>query len=172
MSDESWELTVEERRTLERALDTLLPPEGNFPAPSTCDVIDGFILLRVVGEGVDPVPYPGINSAGLKQILATLGAGEDMIETLQEFEADRPAEFLALWQLAVYGYYSRLEVIRAIQTDLACEYHGAPLPLGYAHVLTPWDASHPLEMPRQPVGTYIETDRVRPVDLSQLEVHE
>jgi hypothetical protein len=172
MAERSWELTASERRTLERVLDALLPPEGSFPAPSTSDVIDGFIMRRVVAEGVGPVPYPGIDSAGLKGILAMLGEGPDVVESLQRFDAERPADFLALWQLVVYGYYSRPEVIHAIQTDLACEYHGAPLPLGYAHVLTSWDASHPLEMPRQPVGSYIETDQVRRVDLSGLETHE
>lgn len=169
MADGVWELTAEERRTLEEALDALLPPEGSFPTPSECGVIDGFILRRVVSGTVDPGAFPSINAEDLKRILGALRGAEDMTGALEALEAGEPAQFLALWQLAVYGYYSRPEVVRAIQTDLGNEYHGAPLPHGYAHLLTPWDATHPLEMPRRPVGSYIPTDQVRRVDLSRLE---
>lgn len=169
MADGVWDLTAEERRTLEDALDTLLPSEGSFPAPSECGVIDGFIRQRVVSEEVDSGAFPSINAKNLKRILGTLQGAENMTEALRELESREPARFMALWQLAVYGYYSRPDVIQAIQTDLNNEYHGAPLPHGYAHVLTPWDATHPLEMPCNPVGSYIGTDQVRPVNLSWLE---
>ncbi len=91
---------------------------------------------------------------------------------LQRLEKDEPERFQALWALAVFGYYSRPEVIAAIQRDLKNEYHGAPLPLGYAHVISPWDESDPLQMPVVPAGTYIATEDVRRVDLGQLEASE
>lgn len=169
MADGVWDLTAEERRTLEDALDALLPSEGSFPAPSECGVIDGFIRQRVASEEVEPGAFPSINAEDLKCILGTIQEAESMTEALRELESREPARFMALWQLAVYGYYSRPEVIQAIQTDLNNAYHGAPLPHGYAHVLTPWDATHPLEMPRNPAGSYLGTDQVRRVDLSRLE---
>lgn len=169
MADGAWKMTAEERRTLERALDALLPPEGSFPAPSECGVIDGFILRRVGTEKVEAGRFPRVNVEDLKRILATLQVAEDMTAALEELEAEDLAGFLALWLLAVYGYYSRPEVIQAIQTDLGNAYHGAPLPHGYAHVLTPWDSTNPLEMPRQPAGSYIPTDKVERVDLRRLE---
>ena len=92
----------------------------------------------------------------------------DMTAALQALEQNAPARFTALWRLAVFGYYSRPEVIAAIQHDLAPAYHGAPLPLGYAHAIEPWDASHPHNFPTTPRGHYLATDAVQRVDLSQI----
>jgi hypothetical protein len=168
----AWDLTDHERATLAAALDALLPPTGNFPEPSATGLIDDFILRRVPATGTisDSLPYPRVDSDGLRAILATLATlandpGE-MTVALAAFEQEQPAEFTALWRLAVYGYYSRPETIAAIQRDLAPAYHGAPLPLGYAHAIDPWDASDPLQMPATPRGRYIPTEDVRRVDLS------
>ena len=89
-----------------------------------------------------------------------------MTAALIAFEQEQPAEFTALWRLAVFGYYSRPETIAAIQRDLAPAYHGAPLPLGYAHAIAPWDANDPLQMPANPRGHYVRTEDIRRVDLS------
>jgi hypothetical protein len=37
-------------------------------------------------------------------------------------------------------------------------------------MLTPWDASDPLQMPARPRGRYVPTDDVRRVDLAWLAV--
>ncbi|HLT20178.1 MAG TPA: hypothetical protein VKZ96_12025 [Thermomicrobiales bacterium] len=161
------ELSPRERAALGAALDALLPPTGSFPLPSETDMIDAFILAQLPPEDPAP-PYPGIDRAGLRQILAHLDGRPDMTAALRELEADEPEQFQALWALAVFGYYSRPEVTAAIQRDLAPGYNGAPLPKGYAHVIAPWDAGDPLQMPRRPVGRYIPTDEVRRVDLSQV----
>ena len=160
-------LTPRERATLGAALDALLPPTGSFPRPSETDMIDAFILAQVPPEDPAP-PYPGIDLVGLRQILPRLDGAPDMTAALQQLERDEPARFHGLWALAVFGYYSRPDVTAAIQRDLAPGYHGAPLPLGYAHVIAPWDASDPLQMPSRPAGSYIPTNEVRRVDLSQL----
>jgi hypothetical protein len=155
----------------------LLPPEGTFPAPSETNIIDSFILNRVPTTGtlLATIPYPGIDSSGLCDILAILhdfGSEVDMTRALDQLEHEEPSRFVALWRLAVYGYYSQPETIAAIQRDLAPAYHGAPLPLGYAHAIAPWDPADPLQRPTQPHGSYTRTDEVRRVDLRQLDLHE
>jgi hypothetical protein len=167
MSWPAWTLTPTERRTLERVLDALLPPSGAFLAPSETRIIDRFILQRVPPTGAlhEPLPYPGVDSAGLRGILATLADADDMTLELQRLERAEPSSFRTLWRLAVYGYYSQPETITAIQRDLAPAYHGAPLPLGYAHAIAPWDASDPLQRPSHTRGAYVRTEDVRRVDL-------
>lgn len=162
------QLTVNERRTLEGALDALLPPDGSFPAPSETDMVDEFILKQIPSTG-EPPPYPGLDLDGLREIIAELAGHDDMTAALQELEQTSPTRFHALWALAVFGYYSRPTVTGSIQSDLAPGYHGAPLPLGYAHVIAPWDAADPRQMPSNPPGTYIATAEVQRVDLSRLD---
>ncbi len=168
----AWTLTADERATLAAAIDALLPPTGSFPAPSATGLINDFIRHRVPATGAtaSSLPYPLIDSDSLRAILATLStlAGDlgEMTAALTAFEQEHPSEFTALWRLAVFGYYSRPETIAAIQHDLAPDYHGAPLPLGYAHAIAPWDATNPHEMPTNPRGHYIRTEDVRRVDLA------
>lgn len=165
---ETNRLTDEERRTLESALDALLPPEGSFPAPSETDMIDAFILEQVPPAG-EPPPYPGLDFDSLREILARLGSNPDITAALGSLDRDDPVQFQALWALAVFGYYSRDSVTVAIQTDLAADYHGAPLPRGYAHVITPWDAADSRQLPSNPSGRYIATNEVQSVDLSKMD---
>lgn len=172
MHEPGWSLDEAERRVLGEALDALLPPEGSFPPPSGTDMIDAFILRRVPASAAGVIPYPGLDAAGLRAILAELGAGGEPTAALERLERERPASFLALWRLAVYGYYSRPETIAAIQRDLAPAYHGAPLPLGYAHAIAPWDPDDPHQRPHQPRGTYIPTEAVARVDLTGLTFEE
>jgi hypothetical protein len=169
MSKPAWALSDDERELLGAALDALLPPSGSFPFPSQTGMIDEFILRRLpepVAGGV--VPYPRIDRDGLRSILSDLiefdGRG-DMTAALEQLQQQGSDEFTALWRLAVFGYYSRPETIAAIQRDLTPGYHGAPLPLGYNHVIAPWDPTDPLQMPQRPRGSYVPTDEVRRVDL-------
>ncbi len=172
MSQSAWTLTDAERGTLAAALDALLPPGGSFPAPSQTGMIDDFILQRVPAPGAGAVRYPGIDGDGLRAIIARLAGGTDATEALAALERERPEEFLALWRLAVYGYYSRPETIAAIGQDLYPPYHGAPLPLGYAHAIEPWDPADPLQRPQHGRGAYIPTEAVRRVDLAGLATNE
>lgn len=162
------DLSAAERARLATALDALLPPSGSFPAPSATDMIDQFILPQISTPD-SRASYPGLDLDGLRAILDSLDAQADIVKNLGRLERDSPAEFQALWALAVFGYYSRPEVTAAIQGDLAPGYHGAPLPLGYAHVIAPWDSGDGLQMPRNPAGRYIRTEDVRRVDLSVLD---
>jgi hypothetical protein len=131
-------------------------------------MIEGFILKHLPAPGAPPV-YPGIDLGHLAEMLAALGDEPDMVAALRRLEERAPDRFQALWALAVFGYYSRPEVTAAIQRDLDCDYHGAPLPRGYAHVISPWDATDPFQLPAEPAGRFIPTDEVRRVDLSRLE---
>jgi hypothetical protein len=168
MAEELWSLTADERRTLGAALDALLPPAGSFPLPSETDLIDGFILRRVPPAGTEPIPYPGFDADGLRATIAELAKDADPIAGLTRLEAERPATFTGLWRLAVYGYYSRAATIAAIARDHAPAYHGAPLPLGYAHAIAPWEAADPRQLPQVPRGGYQPTETIRRIDLSGL----
>lgn len=164
MADSVWSLSNDERATLERALDVLLPPAGSFPAPSQTGMIDAFILQRVPESDPEGRLYPALDAPALARLLAGLQGAGDMTAALADLERTEPLAFTALWRLAVYGYYAQPETIAAIQRDLAPAYHGAPLPLGYAHAMAPWDAQDPLQMPREPRGSYVQTDQVKRVD--------
>lgn len=164
----AWTLTDLERATLERVLDALLPPAGSFPAPSATGVIDDFILRHVPPPVPAHVPYPWVDSDGLKAVLNRLAGAEDMTTALRQLETERPGDFNVLWRLAVFGYYSRRATIAAIARDHAAAYHGAPLPLGYDHAIAPWDRDDPHQSPREPRGSYTRTQDVRRVDLSRL----
>jgi hypothetical protein len=168
MSQPAWTLTDAERGTLAAALDALLPPEGSFPAPSQTGMIDEFILRRIPAPGAGEVPYPGLDGDGLRAIIARLSGAGEMTEALGALERERPEEFLALWRLAVYGYYSRPETIAAVGRDHFAPYHGAPLPLGYAHAIEPWNPGDPLQNPQHRRGAFIPTEEVRRVDLDGL----
>src|SRR4051794_14158412 len=111
MSEPGWALSEDERGVLGAALDALLPPEGSFPLPSQTDMIDAFILRRIPAAGAGPLPYPGLNADGLRAILARLVVSDGMTAALEALEREQPDEFLALWRLVVYGYYSRPETI-------------------------------------------------------------
>jgi hypothetical protein len=168
MHETGWTLTEAERAALGAALDALLPPAGSFPAPSATGMIDDFILRRVPPAGDGSVPYPWVDSDGLKSLLAHLTGEPDMTAALRRLEAERPADFAILWRLAVFGYYSRPETIVAIARDHAPAYHGAPLPLGYDHAIGRWDPDDPYQLPRIPRGAYIATDAVRRVEIERL----
>jgi hypothetical protein len=164
MAEPGWSLSNDERATLEQALDALLPPAGSFPLPSQTSMIDAFILERVPESDPDERLYPALDAPALQRLLTALGSSDDMTAALADLEQAEPRVFTALWRLAVYGYYAQPETIAAIQRDLAPAYHGAPLPLGYAHAMAPWDANDPLQMPREPRGSFIPTDQVKPVE--------
>ena len=165
----SWMLTPDERQVLESALDALLPPDGSFPSPSQTGVIDDFILRRIPPAGTDRVPFPALDADGLRAILLKLSEGiDDIAAALAILERTSSSEFLALWRIAVYGYYSRPETIAAIQRDLGVAYHGAPLPLGYPDVLSHFDSADALQLPAVPVGTYIPTEAVTRLDVAAL----
>jgi hypothetical protein len=168
MSAAAWTLSPAQRDTLERTLDALLPPDGSFPLPSRTALIDEFILVRVPVGGSDPLPFPYIDAAGLRSVLDALGGESDIVGGLEALEYNDPTLFVALWRLAVYGYYSRPETIAAIQRDFKVAYHGAPLPLGYRDVLPSWDAVDPLQLPATPVGDYLTTENVPTWDISTL----
>lgn len=164
MADSGWSLSNDERATLGQALDALLPPSGSFPAPSQTGMIDAFILKRVPESDPEGQLYPALDASALRRLLAELQGAENMMIALADLERLEPFAFTALWRLAVYGYYAQPETIAAIQRDLAPAYHGAPLPLGYAHAMANWDVHDPLQMPHAPRGSFIPTDQVKRVE--------
>ncbi len=168
MASPDWSLSADERRTLERVLDALLPPTGNFPLPSQTEMIDQFIMERVPASDEHQSLYPGLDAPRLKMLLEQLGSAADVTDALSHLEQEQTEAFRSIWRLAVYGYYSRPETITAIQRELAPAYHGAPLPLGYAGAMPRWDANDPLQMPRSPRGSYTPTDQVERVQVDEL----
>lgn len=168
MASPTWSLSDDERHTLEQVLDTLLPPSGSFPLPSQTNLIDRFILERVPASDEAANLYPGLDAPRLTSLLHDLAGAADMTAALADLQREQPLTFRSLWSLAVYGYYSCPETIDAIQRDLAPDYHGAPLPLGYTGAMPPWDATDALQMPRNPRGSFVPTERVERADLSKL----
>lgn len=164
-------LSPRQLTVLSAALDALLPPAGSFPAPSATDMVEGFILKQIPQPG-EPRAYPGLDLDDLRAILDALDGEAEITMALEQLEKESPARFQGLWALAIFGYYSRAEVTAAIQRDLDCDYHGAPLPDGYADMISPWDIFDPLQMPVAAPGRYIATGDVRPVDLGRLEAGE
>ncbi len=68
MANPDWSLSEDERRTLERVLDALLPPTGNFPLPSQTGMIDQFIMERVPAEDEDQTLYPGLDATATQAV--------------------------------------------------------------------------------------------------------
>ena len=92
-------------------------------------------------------------------------------EAIAALESAEDQLFAQLRSLVYYGYYSRPEVTIAIRKNLPAgrDYHGPPLPCGYLETTEPWD-EETLSVAGEGGGAiYIETDAVRPLDLSGIE---
>jgi len=96
LADSVWSLSNEERATLERALDALLPPAGSFPAPSQTGMIDAFILQRVPDSDPEGRLYPALDAPALARLLAGLQGAGDMTAALADLERREPLAFTAL----------------------------------------------------------------------------
>lgn len=156
--------TEGQQEVLNVIADELIPPGGGFPAPSDVNIV-GFIARYVTPAADRHVRFPHAKENEFKAALEKLGpalVGKDRavrVEVLKGLENDDPTLFGQLRTMTYAGYYSRPEVVSALRTNLpaARDYHGAPLPYGYAEVTKAWDE----EMPRPTRGAFIPTAEVK-----------
>jgi hypothetical protein len=131
---------------LNAAADELIPGSDGFPAPSDVDVIS-FITRYVAPSGQEPKWYPFLGEDDVKARLDALGDGfagaapEQRVRLLQELEHDEPEFFGRLRDVVYHAYYSRAEVVHAINRNLTAgrDYRTTPLPYGYSDVMDDWD---------------------------------
>lgn len=152
---------------LNAAADEIIPPGKGFPAPSEVDVVE-FIGRYVTPKSEDPIHYPFAGEEEFKAAVDRLGEGfvsansAQRVEVLESIEEEDETFFSQLRNLIYFGYYSRPEVIRAINKNLEAgrDYHGPPQPYGYAHLIEEWgDTRFPRER-----GEYVRTEDVAPVN--------
>lgn len=159
------------------AADTIIPPHPDWPTASEQDLVT-FVGRYVTPSGYKNKHFPFATEDEFKAGLDRLGQGfadgsvADRTAAISELEkASQEGTdplFEQLRALVYYGYYSRPVVTLAIQRNLPAgrDYHGPPLPYGYLQTTEPWDEE--LLTAAQENGSYLETDEVVRVDLSQL----
>ena len=87
------------------------------------------------------------------------------MQAASRLEAVEPALFAVLRREIYLAYYEQPEVIAAIR-GLGHPYNDAPLPDGYP--AAPFDPAQ--DAPRHGRGRWVDTDEVRPADLSGLDL--
>jgi hypothetical protein len=161
------DFSAEQVAALEAAADELIPPGDGFPAPSEVGIVE-YIARFVTPRDRDSTQFPDVPEDAFKADLDRLlgpafvdadGAGR--VAALQQIEADEAVFFGQLRNLVYYGYYSRREVVRAINRTLAAgrDYQATPQPRGYWDVIEPWDES----LLKDVTGDYIRTEDAKRV---------
>lgn len=115
-SQQSIELSREERLLLNTIIDLLIPSDKDFPAPSSLHLIDEFLrhLLPDVNRRLSLM----VNEKRLRTVMHDLNTSaggsfcaasvEKQQKLLRNLEHRDPAFFQALWTLANHSYYTRL----------------------------------------------------------------
>jgi Gluconate 2-dehydrogenase subunit 3 len=156
--------TEEQAAILNAAADELIPGGDGFPAPSEVDVI-AFIARYIAPSGEEPRWFPFLGEEEFKYRIDALG-GEftrasraDKISVLKGLEQKESEFFGRLRDLVYYAYYSRPEVIKAINRKLPAgrDYRNSPQPYGYLDVIADWDE----ELLDRVRGTYKRTEDVK-----------
>jgi hypothetical protein len=152
-----------ETAVLNAAADELIPGGDGFPAPSEVNVV-AFIARYIAPAGEAPRWFPFLGEKEFKHRLDTLGTGfvtasrVRKISILEALERDEGEFFGRLKDLVYYAYYSRPEVIRAINENLEAgrDYRNSPQPYGYLDVIEDWDE----KLLNRVRGTYKRTEDV------------
>lgn len=156
--------TEEQAAILNAAADELIPGGDGFPAPSEVDVI-AFIARYIAPSGEEPGWFPFLGEEEFKYRIDGLGRGfaragrAEKITVLKGLEQEDGEFFGRLRDLVYYAYYSRPEVIRAINQNLEAgrDYRNSPQPYGYLDVIDDWDE----ELLGRVRGTYKRTEDVK-----------
>lgn len=159
-------LTEAQAAVLNAAADELIPGGDGFPAPSEVDVIS-FIARYVAPAGTPPRWFPFLGEDDLRVRLDALGDGfitggsVQRVRVLEGLERDETEFFSRLRDVVYHAYYSRPEVVRAMNRNLPAgrDYRPAPQPYGYSDVMDDWDD----ELLGRVRGTYTRTEDVRRV---------
>jgi Gluconate 2-dehydrogenase subunit 3 len=166
----------EQVAVLNAVADTIIPPADGWPSPSEVDVVP-FIGRYVTPAGYRNKHYPFATEDEFKAGLDQLGKGfvdgdvQARTEAVAALESAEDPLFEQLRALVYYGYYSRPEVTIAIRRNIPAghDFHGPPLPYGYLETTEPWDEETLSAAGESANAIYVETDDVRPVDVSGIE---
>ena len=153
--------------------DTIIPPASGWPAASEVDLV-AFCGRYITPPGYRNKHFPWADADSFTAALEKLGQTfvdadpTGRAESLAALEKAEDPFFGQIRALVYYGYYSRPEVVIAIRKNVPAgkDYHGPPLPYGYIQSLEPWDETTLAQANEN--GSYLETDQVERVDLSQL----
>jgi hypothetical protein len=149
---------------LNAAADELIPGGDGFPAPSEVAVVS-FIVRYIAPAGETPRWFPFLGEEEFKRRIDAFESGfpaagrAEKIRVLQELERQESEFFSRLRDLVYYAYYSRPEVIRALNQNLEAgrDYRNTPQPYGYLDVIEDWDE----ELLSRVRGTYRRTEEVQ-----------
>ncbi|WP_375492612.1 gluconate 2-dehydrogenase subunit 3 family protein [uncultured Jatrophihabitans sp.] len=150
-------------QVLAAVADCLIPPGEGFPAPSDVDVVT-FVERYVAAPGEEARWYPFLAHEELRSWLAALGesflrAGPDArTQSLAGLERDDPEFFGRVRDTVYVGYYSRPEVVRAINRQLPAgrDYRATPQPFGYSDTIADWDE----DLLARVKGEYLATEDI------------
>jgi hypothetical protein len=153
---------------LNAVADQLIPGGDGFPAPSQADVLS-FIARYLAPSGQEAKWYPFLGEDDFRSHLDALGeeflrlSFQEQVETLQALERDEAEFFTKLRDVVYHAYYSRPEVVRAINDNLAAgkDYRQTPQPFGYSDTIIDWDD----ELLARVRGSYKRTQDVVGVEL-------
>ncbi|PWH07134.1 hypothetical protein DEO23_00240 [Brachybacterium endophyticum] len=158
-------LTETQAAVLNAAADELIPGGDGFPPPSEVDVIS-FIGRYVTPSGLEPRWFPFLGEDDFRARLDGLGqefadaTSAQRVTVLEGLERDEQEFFTRLRDVVYHAYYSRPEVIRAVnRLPAGRDYRNSPQPYGYSDVMDDWDD----ELLSRVRGTYIRTEEVRRV---------
>ncbi|MBW0100898.1 gluconate 2-dehydrogenase subunit 3 family protein [Pseudonocardia sp. KRD291] len=159
-------LTEAQAAVLNAVADELIPGGDGFPAPSEIDVIS-FIARYVAPAGTPARWFPFLGENDLRARLDALGDGFvnggslARVRVMEGLERDESEFFVRVRDLVYHAYYSRPEVVRAMNRNLPAgrDYRPTPQPYGYSDVMDDWDD----ELLSRVRGTYTRTEDVRRV---------
>lgn len=166
LKTQTYEPATDPSKILSDLVDMLLPGDDGWPSGSSVGV-HGVLAMRISET---------MSKDGMSELAqAILSAGgpfegrseDDRLATVTLFSAQEPKLFEWIYTAAVLAYYEQPRVISAIQA-LGRPYSMRPHVTGYP--LVPFDLEK--DSPRHGRGHFLETEAVRPVDASQLNLDE
>jgi len=148
--------------TLAALVNVILPGDSLFP-PAADVGTHLWLMEKMQAEH---------GTAVVDRVVRTLNQAQEFVsQTIAEqtaivaqFERDEPNLFGFIRHAVYFGYYQTLPVVQAVR-QLGREYNHTPQPDGYE--LAPFD---PSTLPTVKRGSYIATEDVKRVDLSQIDM--
>lgn len=163
--------TPAQAETLNTIADEMIPGGEGFPAPSAVGIA-GYFARFVTPAGQEAKWFPFFGETEFKARLDAFGPGFAMassaqrVEILYTMERDEAVLFSRLRDMVYLGYYSRPEVVHAINATLEAgrDYKTSPQPYGYSENMLDWDKT----LLGRVRGNYLRTEDVKPVNVEGL----
>ncbi len=144
---------------LMRAADHMIPGGDGWPRPSATDVA-GYI-----SRGARRKTDVDLLTLVADHLSTHLDSAEALQAGLIELQQSQPVAFRVLQEFVYYAYYAQQDVVRAIRDLLDCDYISPPQPRGYEML-----PDHEIAPSR--AHTYVATDEVRRLDISNIDFSE